>query len=66
MKSLIHKRTERNYKIRAERVVIYILGLCIYIHEYPMEVEGHPRHIGFNQFPSTAPGDIEDEFTEED
>lgn len=61
MKSLIYKKTERNYKIRAERVIIYVLGLCIYIHEYPMDAEEKRRNIGFNQFPSSAPTEIEDE-----
>lgn len=67
MKSLILKRTERNYKIRAERVAIYVLGLCIYMHEYPMDTETKPRSIGFIQHPSSA-GDVEDEdyYPEED
>lgn len=67
MKSLIHKRTERNYKIRAERVAIYVLGLCIYMHEYPMYESPRSRSIGFVQYPSGA-GDVEDEdyFPEED
>lgn len=68
MKSLIHKRTERNYKIRAERVAIYVLGICIYMHEYPMDDSSpRSRNVGFIQFPSGA-GDVEDEdyFPEED
>lgn len=67
MKSLIHIRTERNYEIKAERVVIRVLGLCIYMHEYPMDSETKPRSIGFVQHPSSA-GEVEDEdyYPEED
>lgn len=66
MKPLIHKRTERNYKIKAERVVIYILGICIYIHEYPIDSEQRLRNVGFIQYPSNS-GEIEEEyFPEED
>ena len=61
MKSLIHKKTERNYRIKTEREVIYFLGLCIYIHEYPLDTEEKRRNIGFTQFPSSAPTEIEDE-----
>lgn len=68
MKSLILKRTERNYKIRAERVVIYIFGTCIYMHEYPMD-DNTPRSrsVGFVQYQSGAENvEDEDYFPEED
>lgn len=68
MKSLILKRTERNYKIRGERVVIYIFGICIYMHEYPMDdYTPRSRSVGFVQYQSGA-GNVEDEdyFPEED
>lgn len=61
MKSIIHKKTERHKSGDAERIVIYFLGICIYYHEYPIYAEEKRRNIGFNQFPSSAPTEIEDE-----
>lgn len=61
MKPIIHKRTERHKSGDAERIVIYFLGICIYIHEYPIDRDTKPRNVGFIQYPSNAPTEVEDE-----
>lgn len=61
MKSLIFKHTSTTNNGKTGRVAIYVLGVCIYSHEYPEETEPRPRRIGFIQYPNDAPGYIEDE-----
>lgn len=52
MKSFICKKTERHKSECKERVVIYIFGLCIYMHVYPIDTETKPRNVGFMQYSS--------------
>lgn len=61
MKSLIYKKTSTFNNGKYGRVQIYILGICIYSHEYPEDIEEKPRHIGFIQYPNEAPGYVEDD-----
>lgn len=61
MKSIIHKKTERHKSGDTERIVIFFLGICIYIHEYPIDRDSRPGSVGFIQYPSDAPTEVEDE-----
>lgn len=61
MKSLIHKKTQIHKSGDAERIVIYFLGICIYIHEYPIDRDSNTRNVGFIQYTRNAPTEVEDE-----
>ncbi len=60
MKSLIEKRTERHANGHMERVVVKVFGLCIYMHIYPIDSDTKPRNVGFIQYHSAAPVEVED------
>lgn len=62
MKSLVYKLTERHPNGEIERTSTYILGVCVYRHQYPVEpYEKKPRNVGFIQYPSDAPTSSPDE-----
>lgn len=58
MKSLIFKKT--SIVGDTERISLYILGVRIYVVERPFEIE-KSRPVGFVQFYSDAPTEVEDE-----
>lgn len=59
MKSLIFKKT--SIVGDTERISLYILGVRIYVVERPFEIEKKSRPVGFVQFYSDAPTEVEDE-----
>lgn len=59
MKSLIFKKT--SIIGDTERISLYILGVRIYVVERPFEKEQKSRPVGFVQFYSDAPTEVEDE-----
>lgn len=65
MKSLIRKYTSISEDGKTGRMAIYILGICIYSHEYPEDIQEKPRRIGFVQYPNEAPGYIDEDWEEE-
>lgn len=59
IKSIILKQHTISDNI--ERTAIYFCGIRIYMCERPSETESKPRQIGFVQYPSDAPGFVDDE-----
>ncbi len=59
MKSLIFKKT--SVIGDTERISLYILGVRVYVVERPFEAEEKRRPIGFVQYYSDAPTEVEDE-----
>lgn len=58
---LISKITKQSKDKKRQRLEDSVLGICIYAHEYPIYAEESPRNIGFIQYPSDAPTDVEDD-----
>ena len=61
MKPLISKITKQSKHGKKERLEVFVFGICIYAHEYPIYSEESPRKVGFIQYPSDAPTDVEDD-----
>ncbi len=64
MKAIIYKQNTKQGKVY--RTALYLLGVCVYVEEYPDEGQPRPKPIGFTQFPSAAPTEVEDEDYYED
>ncbi len=59
MKAIIYKKNTKEGKVY--RTALYLLGVCVYVEEYPETEPTRPKPVGFIQFPSDAPTEVEDE-----
>lgn len=64
MKSIIYKQHIVRGKVRSTSV--YLFGVCIYCEEYPEQKPEQRKPVGFIQFPSDAPTEVEDEDWDEE
>lgn len=64
MKSIILKRHTIQGKLH--RIALYLFGVCVYAYEYPVYEPERAKPVGFLQYPSAAPYEVEDEEDYED
>ena len=64
MKAILYKQHTVQGKI--SRTALYLFGICLYAEEYPVRENTPSKPVGFIQFPSTAPTEVEEEDYYED
>lgn len=58
-KAIIYKQHTIQGKVR--RTSLYLFGICLYVEEYPVSDETPSKPIGFIQYPSYAPTEVDDD-----
>ena len=64
MKSIIFRQHTVQNKVH--HLALYLFGVCAYAEEYPVYEPAQRKPVGFIQFPSAAPDEVEDEDDYED